>query len=108
MTEPTVHLEPTPSMVIRAASEMFGVSEDDILGPRRTQHLMRARQVAMHAAREMTKWSYPALGRAFGGRDHTTIIDGVRRVDRDPSMRALSRRVVQQLSPPPQLFGGGG
>jgi chromosomal replication initiator protein len=52
-----------------------------MLSKRRTQPLCRRRQIAMHVAREMTGRSLPIIGREMGGRDHTTILHGVRTVE---------------------------
>jgi chromosomal replication initiation ATPase DnaA len=61
----------------------YGVTFDELAGPRRTLPLARARQFAMYAMRELCPhMSYPAIGRLLGGRDHTTILHGCRKVER--------------------------
>jgi chromosomal replication initiator protein len=60
--------------------EVFGVSEPDLCSPRRTQVLVHPRQIAMYLCRELTDASLPAIGRAFGGRDHTTVHYAVTRI----------------------------
>ena len=60
--------------------ETFGVSEPDLCSPRRTQVLVHPRQIAMYLCRELTSASLPAIGRAFGGRDHTTVHYAVNRI----------------------------
>lgn len=52
----------------------FNVRIADMHSPRRTRELARPRQVAMYLAKQLTSSSYPDIGRAFGGRDHTTVI----------------------------------
>lgn len=59
-----------------------GVTVDDILGSRRQIEVVIARQVAMWFAKHETNLSFPALGRLFGGRDHTTILHACRKIDR--------------------------
>ena len=54
----------------------------DLVGPRRTKELAEARQVAMWLAKQMTSKSYPDIGRAFGGRDHTTVIHAVEKIEK--------------------------
>jgi chromosomal replication initiation ATPase DnaA len=63
---------------IKATAEHFGTSPDVLVSARRTRPLVRWRQVAMYVAREMTGRSLPFIGKKIGGRDHTTILYGVR------------------------------
>jgi chromosomal replication initiation ATPase DnaA len=63
---------------IKATAEHFGTSPDVLVSARRTRPLVRWRQVAMYVAREMTGRSLPFIGKKIGGRDHTTILHGVR------------------------------
>jgi chromosomal replication initiator protein len=58
----------------RATCEQFGLSEDELRSPDRTRRVSWPRQVAMYLARELTDHSLPAIGREFGGRDHTTVL----------------------------------
>ena len=57
----------------------FGVSMDDLLSSTRTQPIAFARQVAMYLSRELTDVSLPAIGRAFGNRNHTTVMHACKR-----------------------------
>lgn len=68
--------------IIEAASVVCGVPAAQITGHSRTRDHVEARQLAMHVGRAATGLSYPELGREFGGRDHTTVISGVRRIER--------------------------
>lgn len=52
----------------------YGVSIKEMKGSRRVQHIVQARQIAMYLAREMTDNSLPKIGRAFGGKDHSTVL----------------------------------
>ncbi len=58
----------------------FGVTVSDIISARRTADLIPARQVAMFLSKELTPSTLPAIGRAFGGRDHTTVIYACRKI----------------------------
>ena len=55
--------------------------KEDIIGQRRHRPLVTARQIAMYVFRELTELSYPAIAREFGGRDHTTVIHAVKKID---------------------------
>jgi chromosomal replication initiator protein len=57
----------------------FGISMDDLLSSTRTQPVAFARQVAMYLSRELTDVSLPAIGRAFGNRNHTTVMHACKR-----------------------------
>jgi chromosomal replication initiator protein len=59
--------------------EAFGVSMDQLLSPSRATPVVWPRQVAMYLARELTDQTLPAIGRAFGGRNHTTVMHACRR-----------------------------
>lgn len=64
----------TPDDVKRMVAEAFSVTVADIDGTSRTKGIVLARQVAMHLTRELTGASLPEIGRAFGGKDHTTVV----------------------------------
>ncbi|MBU0643248.1 MAG: chromosomal replication initiator protein DnaA, partial [Alphaproteobacteria bacterium] len=53
----------------------------DMIGPKRVRSIARPRQVAMYLAKQLTSRSLPEIGRRFGGRDHTTVMHGVRRIE---------------------------
>lgn len=65
----------------RKVSEHFNIRLSDLIGPRRTRNLARPRNVAMYLAKHLTSRSFPEIGRQFGGRDHTTIMHGVRKIE---------------------------
>ena len=59
----------------------YQVSRADILSSRRTANVVRPRQIAMYLAKILTLRSLPEIGRRFGGRDHTTVLHAVRKID---------------------------
>lgn len=79
----------TPSeQIIQTVSEVCDVSVADLKSKQRgVQKISHARQVAMHLVKLRTGMSYPQVGRIFGGRDHTTVMHGVRVVKRDISKK---------------------
>ncbi len=70
--------------------EHYNIKMADLLSPRRARAVARPRQVAMYLAKQLTTRSLPEIGRKFGGRDHTTIMHGVRKIEElrggDPSL----------------------
>jgi chromosomal replication initiator protein len=71
----------TVEEIQRKVSEHYNIRLSDLLGPKRVRTIARPRQVAMWLAKRMTTRSLPEIGRRFGGRDHTTVMHGVRRID---------------------------
>ncbi len=65
----------------RVVSQHFGVSKSDLVSARRTRSIVRPRQIAMFLSKQMTPRSLPEIGRRFGGRDHTTVLHAVRKVE---------------------------
>jgi chromosomal replication initiator protein len=70
----------TPQVIMEAVSGTFGFSVDDLCGTSRRRPLVNARQIGMYVFRELTDFSYPAIAREFGGRDHTTVIHAVEKI----------------------------
>ena len=65
----------------RVVSRHFNVSKSDLLSSRRTRTIVRPRQIAMYLSKAMTPRSLPEIGRRFGGRDHTTVLHAVRKIE---------------------------
>jgi chromosomal replication initiator protein len=70
----------TVDQIQEAAADLFEISRAQLLARDRTQHVSFARQVAMYVARELTDETLPAIGRDFGGRNHTTVLHAHRRI----------------------------
>ena len=65
----------------RKVAEHYNVRLSDLIGPKRLRSIARPRQVAMYLSKQLTPRSLPEIGRRFGGRDHTTIMHGVRKIE---------------------------
>ena len=65
----------------RIVARQYNVSRADLLSSRRTANVVRPRQVAMYLAKTLTLRSLPEIGRRFGGRDHTTVLHAVRKIE---------------------------
>ena len=74
-------INPTPQYIIETAASYFGVTPSDITGSKRGQDIMLARQIAIYLTRRLTKHSLPEIGAAFGGRDHTTIMHSINKIE---------------------------
>jgi len=81
----------------------YNVSRADILSSRRSAGVVKPRQIAMYLAKQLTLRSLPEIGRRFGGRDHTTVLHAVRKIENavgaDPTLRddiELLKRMLQE------------
>lgn len=85
----------TAQDILRATSEQSGFSIEDLCGPSRRRPLVLARQISMYVFREITDFSYPAIAREFGGRDHTTVIHAVEKI---AGLMGERRQVYEQVT----------
>ena len=76
----------------RVVARQYNVSRADLLSSRRTANVVRPRQVAMYLAKTLTLRSLPEIGRRFGGRDHTTVLHAVRKIENLVEQRHVARR----------------
>jgi len=65
----------------RKVAEHYNIRLSDMIGPKRVRNIARPRQIAMYLSKQLTLRSLPDIGRRFGGRDHTTIMHGVRKIE---------------------------
>ena len=71
----------TVEEIQRKVSDHYNIRLSDMIGPKRLRSYARPRQIAMYLCKKMTSRSLPEIGRRFGGRDHTTVMHGVKRVE---------------------------
>jgi chromosomal replication initiator protein len=87
-------------------ADAFGISVDSLVSSSRAGELVWPRQVAMYLARELTSQSLPAIGHAFGGRNHTTVLHACKRtaqrIASDPDAFEVVRRLTESLNVPPR------
>ena len=84
----------TVEEIQRKVAEHYNIRLSDMIGPKRLRTIARPRQVAMYLAKQMTTRSLPDIGRRFGGRDHTTIMHGVRKVE---ELRSNDTQLAEDL-----------
>jgi len=65
----------------RRVAEHYNIRLSDMIGPKRLRNIARPRQIAMYLSKTLTSRSLPDIGRRFGGRDHTTVMHGVRKIE---------------------------
>jgi len=71
----------TVDEIQKTVADHFNLKQADLLSERRTRSVARPRQIAMYLCKQHTTRSYPDIGRRFGGRDHTTVLHGVRKIE---------------------------
>ncbi len=87
-----------PEQICRMVAEKYGITVDELISGGRARRFSRPRHVAIYLTKRLTALSQPAIGQAFGGRDHTSVLYAVRRVEKlmseDPE---VTGRDVEQL-----------
>lgn len=85
----------TATTILEATSKLFGFPIEEIQGKSRRRPLVTARQTSMYVFRQLTEMSYPAIAREFGGRDHTTVIHAVEKIE---ALMQERRQVYDQVT----------
>ncbi len=67
--------------ILRVVGQHYNVAKSDLLSPRRARSIVRPRQIGMYLAKTLTTRSLPEIGRRFGGRDHSTVLHAIRKID---------------------------
>lgn len=80
LISPNAAREVTPQLIINVVAEHFGIQALDLIGQKRSKELVFPRQIVMYLCGEMTSESLQNIGKALGGRDHTTIIHGTKKI----------------------------
>jgi chromosomal replication initiator protein len=75
-------------------ADYYNIRLSDLIGPKRPRNIARPRQVAMFLSKQLTTRSLPEIGRRFGGRDHTTIMHGVRKIE---ELMAIESQLADDL-----------
>jgi chromosomal replication initiator protein len=84
----------TVEEIQRKVSEHYNIRLSDMIGPKRVRTYARPRQVAMYLCKQLTSRSLPEIGRRFGGRDHTTVMHGVKRIE---ELRTKDGQIAEDL-----------
>lgn len=102
---PRPHGIPETREIIKLVSRHYNVSRHDVISERRTANVVRPRQVAMYLCKYITLKSLPHIGRQFGGRDHTTVLHAVRKIEAlrrtDAALNSDLLALELELTPPP-------
>lgn len=88
----------TIDLILNSVAGTTGISVSEIKGDKRTRIVVQARHLAMYLARELTDTSLPKIGERFGGRDHTTVMHGVKSITKHMAEDREIYTLVQQLT----------
>ena len=80
--------------ILRKVADHYNLRMSDLLSARRARNVARPRQVAMYLAKTLTSRSLPDIGRRFGGRDHTTVIHAVRKIE---ELKATDSQIAEDV-----------
>ncbi len=83
--------------VMRACARHFGIRDSDLLSSRRSRSIVFPRQVAMYLCRELTSSSLAEIGRAFGRKDHTTVLHACRKIGRLIDSDRMQASLIEKL-----------
>ena len=84
----------TVDEIIRKVADHYNIRLTDILSPKRARAVARPRQVGMFLAKTLTSKSLPEIGRQFGGRDHTTVIHAVKKIE---ELRSVDNQIAEDV-----------
>jgi chromosomal replication initiator protein len=90
--------EIAPQLIMEQTADYFSLSTGDLVSKSRSRPLTQARHIAMYLMRECTGLSLVKIGEIFGGRDHTTVLHGIKKVEDEMRERDATFRQVQDLT----------
>ncbi len=103
LISPNAVREITPQLILNVVSEHFGINPLDIIGQKRSKELAFPRQIVMYLCGNMTTESLQNIGKALGGRDHTTILHGQKKIasqiDSDESLSNTIDILKKKINP---------
>ena len=89
--------EITPQLIIEVVSEHFHISVDQMISKNRSSDIAKPRQIAMYLCKNMTSYSLDVIGSLLGGRDHSTIIHGIKKVTEEYENNESTRQMIETI-----------
>lgn len=103
LISPDSRREITPELIIDIVAEHFNIKPEDILSQKRSADIVYPRQIAMYLCRQMTTNTVQSLGKAFGNRDHTTILHGADKINKmvisDENTKSTIDILIKKINP---------
>lgn len=97
MLKDTTDILPTPDVIIDEVSKFFNMTETALRGQARAKDTTFPRHIAMYLIREMTKLSLTDIGKEFQGRDHSTVINSIRRVEKKCKEDPATAEIIKDI-----------
>lgn len=89
--------EITPQLVIEVVTEHFNISLDQMISKNRSNEIARPRQIAMYLCKNMTDIPLDSIGQLLGGRDHSTIIHGIKKIADEYESNENTRNLIETI-----------
>ena len=89
--------EITPQLVIEIVAEHFNISTDQMISKNRSNEIARPRQIAMYLCKNMTDTPLETIGALLGGRDHSTIIHGIKKITGEYETNETSHNLIETI-----------
>ena len=87
----------TPELIINIVAEHFDLTPSDLTGNKRSSKIAYPRQIVMYLCRHMTETTLKIIGDSLGGRDHTTIMSGINKIEREVEENDATREIIDIL-----------
>ena len=94
---PDKPLEITPQLIVEVVSEHFNITVDQIMSKNRSSDIAKPRQIAMYLCKQMTSQPLDSIGQLLGGRDHSTIIHGVKKITSEYETDDVLRNTIDTI-----------
>lgn len=91
----------TIDLIQKVVADYFGITQSDLRNKKRTRTVVFPRQIAMYIARELTEYSTTEIGEYFGGRDHTTVMYAIQKIESkmrtDPTLDTIIAQLIREV-----------
>jgi chromosomal replication initiator protein len=88
----------TIQQIQKLVASTYKLTREELISKNNARHISHPRQVAMYLCKALTKHSYPEIGRAFGGKHHTTVIHSVEKIESLVATDETLQRLITELS----------
>ena len=88
----------TIQQIQKAVAQTYKLTNEELLSKNNARQISHPRQVAMYLCKHLTKHSYPEIGRAFGGKHHTTVMHSVEKIEAEVTTDETLQRLISELS----------
>lgn len=85
------------NFIKETVAKYFGINKDDLSSNKRSNEIAFPRQIAMYLCREIANMSYPQIGNDFGGRDHSTVMHGCKKIEREIKEKTQTKLIVDSV-----------